>query len=149
MIVVLDTNVLISALLTTKGPPSRIIEYWEAEAFEVATSAALLGELERVLVYGRVRKHLNKSQGKVSTLLKRFRTVALLVEPEFELNVIRADPDDDRVLECAVTAGAAYIISGDEHLLNLEQYQGIVILPPAGFLTLLNLEGVSDPENGG
>ena len=143
MIIVLDTNVVISALLTTKGPPPKIIEYWEAEEFDVATSAALLDELERVLQYERVKKYLKKSQEKVNALIKRLKTVAIFVEPKFELNVIEDDPDDDRILECAVTAGASYIISGDEHLRKLEQYQGIIILPPAGFLTLLNLEGKS------
>ena len=96
MIIVLDTNVVISALLTTKGPPPKIIEYWEAEEFDVATSAALLDELERVLRYKRVRKYINSSQEKVNALIKRLKTVAIFVEPKFELNVIEDDPDDDR-----------------------------------------------------
>lgn len=141
MIIVLDTNVVISGLLTTKGPPAKIIAYWAAEEFDVAISTALLDELARVLKYERVRKRLGKSQEMVKDLLKRFKTVAILTEPQLKLKVIGEDPDDDRVLECAVAAGAAYIVTGDEHLRKLKQYQGIIILSPAGFLTLLNLEG--------
>jgi predicted nucleic acid-binding protein len=54
------------------------------------------------------------------------------------LEVIEADQDDNRVLECAVASSAAYIISGDEHLLELKDYNGITVLPAAGFLRLLD-----------
>ena len=57
-----------------------------------------------------------------------------MVDPQFGLDVITDDPDDNRILECAVAASASYIISGDDHLLALEKYKGIVVLPPAGFL---------------
>jgi predicted nucleic acid-binding protein len=53
--------------------------------------------------------------------------------------VIADDPDDNRLLECAVTSGSLYIISGDQHLLDLKEYQGIQILSPAGFVVLLEM----------
>jgi predicted nucleic acid-binding protein len=70
-------------------------------------------------------------------LLGYLGKVATFVDPQIKLDVIEDDPDDNRVLECALTGGATYIISGDTHLLNVKEYQGIVILSPAGFLTLL------------
>jgi hypothetical protein len=139
MIVVLDTNVVVSALLSAEGAPAEIMRRWEAGAFDVAISPALLSELERALKYEHVRKYFQEPPEKIDSLLDRFRTVGILVEPEFRLDVVEEDPDDDRVIECAVAAGASYIISGDKHLLDLEEYAGIVILTPVGFLALLEL----------
>ncbi|MGC9522637.1 MAG: putative toxin-antitoxin system toxin component, PIN family [Anaerolineae bacterium] len=139
MIVVLDTNVIVSALLSPTGPPAEIINRWEADAYQVATSPPLLTELERVLRYPRVRKVLGAPQRAVS-LVQRLKHVAIVVEPQTTPNVIENDPADDRVLACAVAAGAAYIVSGDEHLLRLKQYRGITILQPAAFLAALTWE---------
>ena len=141
MIVVFDTNVVISALLSPKGSPAKVIDQWETEAFDLATSMQLLDELERALEYKRVKKYFKQPQEKINALLKRIRAVGIMVDPQFALNVVADDPDDNRVLECAVAANASYIISGDDHLLDLEKYQGIVVLPPAGFLTLLDAAG--------
>ena len=60
-----------------------------------------------------------------------------MVEPGLTLAEGEDDPADDRVLECAVAAGASYIVTGDVHLLRLKDYRGIVSLPPAGFAALL------------
>lgn len=137
MIIVLDTNVIVSALLSPHGPPAEIIKLWEADRIEVVTSPPLLAELERVLAYPRVREHFADPRS-VPAFLKRFRMVVTLVEPESPLNVIDRDPPDNRVLECAVAASASYIISGDDHLLALGDYRGIVILKPADFLLVMN-----------
>ena len=52
------------------------------------------------------------------------------------------DPDDDKILECAVTGAATYVVSGDRHLLNMKEYQGIAIIRAHEFLALVtaNLE---------
>ena len=136
MILVLDTNVIISALLSPDGPPAEIIKLWEADRIEVATSLVLLAELERVLEYHRVREHF-EDPSSVTVLLKRFRVVATLVETGPDLDVIERDPSDNRFLECAVAANASYIISGDDHLLAIGEYRGIVILKPADFLLVM------------
>jgi len=137
MIVVLDTNVIISALISPSGPPAEIISHWESDEFEVVISPPLLDELGRALHYPRVKKHLSRSQGEVVALTERFRRVAIVVEYQLTLEVIEEDPADNRVLECAVAGGAAYIVSGNDHLLQLKKYKEIVILKPAEFVTLL------------
>jgi putative PIN family toxin of toxin-antitoxin system len=138
MIVVLDTNVVISALLSTKGSPAKIIDKWETDEFDIAISKPLLDELERALGYEKVKKYFKSPQAIIKALLKRIKTVGFFVNPGIELNVIEDDPDDNRILECALAANAAYIISGDEHLLDLGEFRGIMIISPAGFLRLLD-----------
>ena len=140
MIVVLDTNVIISALLSSQGAPAEIIRRWEVGDFEVVTSSSLITELKRVLTYPQVRKYLHYSDQELTDFLNRFRTVAAVIEPAMSLDVIERDPDDNRVLECAVAGNASYIVSGDDHLLALEEYQNIVILNPVGFLAALKLK---------
>lgn len=57
-----------------------------------------------------------------------------------EIKVIEKDPPDNRYLECAREGQASYIVTGDKHLLEIKEHEGIVILPPAGFLALMELE---------
>jgi len=139
MIVVLDTNVLISTLLSTEGPPAQIIEHWEGGVFDVATSGPLLDELKRALGYERLRKFIEMTPEEINTLLRGWRSTAIFVSPKMELDIVGDNPDVNRVLECAVSAGAKYILSGDDHLLDLGEYRGIEILPPAGFVGFLNM----------
>jgi predicted nucleic acid-binding protein len=65
---------------------------------------------------------------------------AILINPANKLEIIDKDPADNRYLECAIEGEAPYIVTGDKHLLELKEYEGIVILPPAGFLAALDLE---------
>ena len=139
MIAVVDTNVIITALLSPSGPPAEIIDHWEADHFDVFTSPPLLSELKRALQYARVKKYLKRAPDKVAAFTTRLGRVATLVEPQFTLDVIEDDPADNPVLECAIAGGASYIVSGDDHLLGLKAYAGIIILSPAAFLPLLGL----------
>ena len=61
---------------------------------------------------------------------------ALSIEPKEELDVIASDKSDNRYVECAVAGGAHYIITGDEHLLELGEYEGITVLTPAALVAL-------------
>jgi len=140
MIVVLDSNVIISALLSPGGAPAQIINRWEADAFRVVASAPLLAELQQALKYPRVAKHLKLSDKALSALIGHFAIAAAIVEPRNTLEIVEDDPNDNRVLECAAAGGAAYIVTGDNHLLELKEYRGIVILPPFSFLALLELD---------
>lgn len=144
MIVVLDTNVIVSALLTSSGSPAKIIDLWEKNEFEVTVSIQLLHELEHTLTYPKINNYLKWSRQAIAFFLEHYAKFANVVDPQFELEIIENDPDDNRVLECAVAGGASYIVTGDNHLLNLKEYQGIMILPPVGFLTLLK----TDEEKG-
>ena len=62
---------------------------------------------------------------------------SLLAKPALKLSVITEDPDDDRVIECAVASGSRYIVSGDKHLLRLAHYENIRVIKVAEFLTLI------------
>ena len=140
MRIVLDANVLVSALISGKGAPAQILAYWQEDKFDLVISPATLDELHRVLHYPRLRERYHLPERRIECFLHLLARQAILVVPSQELTVIERDPADNRYLECAQARGAEVIISGDQHLLELEEYKGIQILRPAGFLALLTLE---------
>ena len=137
--VVLDANVFVSALLSPAGAPAQVLASWESGEFELLTSPAILEELERVLHYPRLQERYHLPEETIRVLLRLLRTQATVVSPTHTLHAIEDDPADNRYLECAVAGGAQLVVSGDGHLLALEEYEGVQILPPAGFVALLKL----------
>ena len=126
--VVLDTNVIISALIAD-GPPRRILKRCRLLEVTLFLSDAILTELAEVM-----RRKFDWSAGQVSVLLQELRTFALVVTPARTVRVIADDPADNRVLECALEAQADVIVSGDtRHLQPLGAFEGIPILSPAEY----------------
>lgn len=140
MIAVLDTNVFLSAFLSPRGTPAEILRRWELEEFELATSPALRAELERTLEYPKVKKYLKASGEEIQNTLRRLAFVPLNNDPTFTLDVVKRDAADNRVLECAEEIGADYVVTGDEDLLELQEYKGIQILTPAEFISVLAMQ---------
>jgi uncharacterized protein len=138
MRVVIDTNVVVSSALSSLGAPARIVQHGIEGTFQLVVSETILAEYKRALGYERARKRHKYTPDRIDKLISDIRDNATLVAGTLSLNVIREDPDDDKFLECAVEGGAEYIVSGDAHLLNLQNYQGIQILTPAVFDALLN-----------
>ncbi|MDQ3929042.1 MAG: putative toxin-antitoxin system toxin component, PIN family [Chloroflexota bacterium] len=140
MIVVLDTNVLVSAVLSPRGTPSRLLELAQNGAFAIAISDVLLTEYAEVLLSSGFLDRYHLVGEEIIDLLTSFARLTTIVQADQQLSVIESDPDDDRVLECAIAGGADYIVSGDKHLLGLGEYEGIRILSPAEFLRVLEQE---------
>ncbi len=135
---VLDTNVLVSAVLSDAGPPGSILRAWRAGSFQIVTSPPLLSELEAVLARPRIARRLGWSETERSAFVVALGESAMIVAPKKEIALIDADPADNRVLEAAAEAGADYIVSGDRHLLDLGSYEGIDIVTPARFAAILS-----------
>ena len=126
--VVADTNVFISALMFG-GVPGAFLDLALLPSFTLVTSPGLLDELDEKL-----RVKFGVSDSDAALIRARLEATALVVEPEVVLADVKDDPDDDRVLECAITGKADYIVSGDRHLLKLGAYQGIPILSVRQFM---------------
>jgi putative PIN family toxin of toxin-antitoxin system len=134
---VLDTNVVVSAVLSAGSPPDSILQAWRRGAFELATTTPLLRELETVLKRGHIAGRLGWPSWERRAFVDDLRENSTLVVPEKRLQVIRADPSDNRILEAAAAAQADYVVSGDRHLLDLKTYEGIQIVTPARFVAIL------------
>ncbi len=140
MKVVIDTNVLVSRAISEKRSPATIFRLVGEGAFEHIVSQAMLDEYKRALGYDHVRRLHRRSDAQIEALLSDIEEAATLVRPSVSISAVNTDPDDNRVLECAVAGGADYIVSGDKHLLDLGEHQGIRILSPAEFLHVLEQE---------
>lgn len=128
-VVVFDTNILFSAL-GWRGRPHECVELARSSRIDAVTCQELIDELAEKL-----QAKLEFTDEQISEVLADLLGFLALVEISNTLRFISADPDDDKVLECAVAAGAAYIISGDRrHVLPLGIYQGIAIVSAADFL---------------
>lgn len=133
MRVVLDTNVVVSALLWG-GIPERLIRAAEDEGLEIFTSEALLAELAGILGRPKFAAKLAQLNASPAEVVARYRDIAEPVEAEPVEGAQLRDPDDAAVLACALAARADAIVSGDDDLLALGNYQGIPILIPAACL---------------
>lgn len=123
-----DTNILISAL-GWRGPPHRILEKVSLDELELFTSYEQFEELSRVLDYPKF--------GFTEDQKRRYKEFisekATFVKSPIRLDVIKDDPSDNRILECALVAGAGYIISGDDHLLSIRKFRRIKIMKASEF----------------
>ncbi len=139
MRVVLDTNIVVSALVWG-GTPYELIAAATEERVELYSSPALLEELADVL--GRVKfvRRLQQAQRTVAQLIEQYRGLVEVVSAEPIAPTVLADPDDDEVLACALAAQAHLIVSGDADLQRLGRYQDIPIVSPAECLRRLSAE---------
>ena len=130
MRLVLDTNTALSGLLWG-GTPGRLIDAAEAGRIELASSAALLAELQGVLWREKFAKQLTRRGLTVAHVFDGYAALVVIVTPAvIELTITR-DPADDQVLAAALAAQADLIVSGDAHLLDLKIFHGIEIVTAA------------------
>ncbi len=132
MRVVLDTNVLVSAVFFG-ATPGQVLSHWRDRAFEIVVSREVLEEYVRVGERIAVRAP-GVDLGPALDLIAAhatFVSTAPLPEP------VCRDPDDDKFLACALAAEARYIVSGDRDLLVLSPYRGVTVLSPRAFVRQL------------
>lgn len=135
MRVVVDTGILIAALITADTPPDRIYEAWRKKRFTLITSEWQLAEFRRASRYPRVRKYLEPTEaGVLVNGLKRHATV-LANLPKVDLS---PDPHDNPVLAMAIAGKADYLVSGDRRgLLSLRRVGATRIVTATEFLGVL------------
>lgn len=134
---VLDVNVLVSALISPRGAPARILDLWREEAFAAMVSEPVLAELETVLSRPAFARKYGLTPTHTTALLRGLRRFAIVTPGEQEVRGVAPDPDDDMLLACAVEGEADYLVTGDKGLLSLGSHEGIAIISPAAFVKVL------------
>ena len=138
MRIVLDTNILVSSVLTATGPPRDLVDAARAQLFDLCSSPVLMAELFDVLSREKFARRFAQAGLTPMGIVKDIRRMVYMVIPIHVPRVIIGDPDDDHVLACAVSAGANLIVSGDNHLHGVgSAYQGIPIVTPSAAIKIV------------
>jgi len=131
---VLDANVLISAILSPRGSPARLLLAWQAGAFELVVSPALLAELTRAMAYPKLVRLIPPADADAFVTWIAGSAV-LAADPERAPLIRSADPNDDYLLALA-TAEGAVLVTGDGHITVLGDR--LPVRTPADFLASLD-----------
>lgn len=137
MIVVIDTNVLVSALLSPSGFPSQIIQLWQNNELEVAISKETKTEYQQVLIEIAARYPAKIQSAEMNILLGNL-TINTIIQTQHPLYTTK-DPEDNKFIECAIESHAQIIITGNQKHFPQAYYNGIPVLSPKQFIQAWDL----------
>lgn len=135
--VLLDTNQLVSSLLSTRGPQGRLIDAWRQRAFVLFMTLGQLEEVAEILDRPKIARKYPISLTDRQAFLDLLRSEAIVLADERAPGVCR-DPDDDYLLGCAAAGGVDYLVTGDADLLSVGRYRGVSIVDARQFLGLVS-----------
>ncbi|MDQ1249125.1 MAG: uncharacterized protein QG597_3499 [Actinomycetota bacterium] len=130
---VLDTNVVISALLNPTGAPARVVRAWTAGVFEYVASELLLAEVERAFAYSKIRTRIPPDDASRFVDLMR-ANCEIMADRPLEVAFACPDPRDEFLISLAHHA-RAFIVTGDGDLLSLTP--GLPVVSPTAFLEII------------
>jgi len=138
MRVVLDTNILLAALLSPRGAPARLLEAWGRNLFTLAICPELLAELDMVAQRPFLRSRLRA--GLAERLLASLRELAVYYR-ELPAAAGAPDPEDNFLLALAEASQADFLVTGDRGLLSLKRHKSTRIVTPAALIEVLKTQG--------
>lgn len=138
MRIVADTNIVVSGLLFG-GLPLRVLEAGRSWIVELCTSQALLDEFAEVIERPNVDRKFAETGISRRRMVSDYADISTLITPTNLGGQISRDPDDDEVIACALAADCELIVTGDNDLLVLKEFQGIAIVTAGDFLKELEL----------
>ncbi len=141
MRITLDTNVLVSAFIAKNGHSADLLELsLTVESLELVLSDGILEEFEDVLMRDDVRRRFAYTRQDIKKTARTLRNLSKLVSPTSKFHVVRDDPKDNMILNCAHDGDADYIVSGDSHLLKLGRFRDIKIVSPKKMMDIISRE---------
>jgi uncharacterized protein len=133
--IVMDTNVYVSGLLWT-GLPHDLLSVAETGHLTLVTTPAIIEEVREVLARPKFAARMRTLTTSVDELLESLLGIVQILQEPKVMRVVRADPDDDKFIACAVAARVRWLVSGDTHLLDLQRHKSIRIVTPQQFWTV-------------
>lgn len=128
--VVLDTNIYLSGIIFG-GNCRHILDLMIKKKIKVVISPAILLE-----IYQKLKQKFKWSQNQIFTVIKTLIKSTKTVQIKVKIRAVKIDKSDDKIIEAAAAGWAKYIVSGDQHLLKIKQYQKIKIVKPTEFLSI-------------
>ena len=131
---VIDTNIIIRAVIKPKGSVGPVLDRLQEGAYIAVYSEPLLHELLTKLALPRIRDKYSVTDSDVADLLAILALRGELVKPDRAVKVCR-DADDDMVIEAALAGGSEWVVTGDEDLLILGRFETVRFVTPRTFLS--------------
>lgn len=128
-----DTNMLISATFWY-GASHKIISKVEGKQVELILSGEIIKEYASVLEYDEIQNKIKQKRLVMKHTVSKIISMSTIIEPKIKFDVVKYDPDDNKILGCAVAGNVDCIVSNDKHLLKLKMFEGIPIMKPEVFL---------------
>lgn len=125
MAVTFDTNVLLSATLWDGSVAQKLLFDLIKQNVKIYSSPEILAEYQEVL-----KRDFNFSDEDVAEIMGKVLAFVTLISPTLKIEVVKQDPDDNSIIECALESHSKYIITYDKHLLAIQEYQEIRIIKP-------------------
>jgi putative PIN family toxin of toxin-antitoxin system len=133
--VTLDTNVLVSGTFW-EGEAYRIIQMVESGKIRCFVSKEILDEYSRVLHSREIIEKADEHHLAIKSAIIKMIEICQIVEPKSKVSAVKDDPDDNKILECALEAKADYIVTYDNHILKMGEFEGIKTISPTKFIRL-------------
>lgn len=133
MKITVDTNILISATFWY-GDSNRIIGLIEKKTINLVLSEEIIKEYAAVLKYDEIMNKIKNKRLEIKYSIQKIVSLSTIVKPKEKIDIIKDDPDDNKILECAKEGKVQFIITNDKHLLKIKVFEGIKIVTPKEFL---------------
>lgn len=130
--VVFDTNVLISATLWDSSVAQKLFFKLMIKDIKIFSSQEIIEEYRKIL-----SRDFDYSEKEIKDIIEKILQFISLVKQTKKVSIVEEDPDDNKIIECAIESQADYIFTYDNHLLKLKEYQNIKIIRPEDILWLL------------
>lgn len=137
IVAVIDTNILVSGVISDKGSPRKVFDLWKEGRFTLVTSPKLIEEAGRVFRYPRIQQRYRLSESDILAFLHLLSTAATIVPAESIPLEGLLDPSDAKLFLAAHAGRAECLVTGDRQLLALGEYRGVKIVLPAAFVAVV------------
>lgn len=125
MVVTFDTNALLSATLWDGSVAQKLLFDLTRQNVKIYSTTKILSEYRKVL-----KRDFDFSNAEITKIMEKILSFVNLVSPTIKLEIVKDDPDDNIIIECAFESKSKYIVTYDKHLLNLQEYMGIRMIRP-------------------
>ncbi|MBS3153625.1 putative toxin-antitoxin system toxin component, PIN family [Candidatus Woesearchaeota archaeon] len=139
MKITVDTNVLITATFWN-GDSNIIIGKAEKKEIELVLSMEILKEFSKVLAYKEIQDKIRNKNLEMKRTVEKVAAISTIVEPTQRFAVVKEDSDDNKFIECAKAGNVDFIISKDNHLLKIKEFEGIKIITSKEFLKIIKCQ---------
>ena len=123
MNVVFDTNIILSSTLWDKSVAQKLLFKLILKEIPIYSSAEIISEYQKIL-----KRDFDYSDEEISDIMEKVFAFITMIKPKKKVHVVKDDPDDDKIIECAIESSSKYIITYDKHLLNIGKYKDIEII---------------------